>query len=614
MQESDRGILESDTLRAALTNVFGSLDDALFEKLSDKLELVDIAGGSALFRQGDPGDSLYVLLRGRLNVSLMDPDTATEKLVGEIAPGESVGEIGLLTGEPRSATLWATRDSRLVRIDQQAFDALAENNPDLLRGLARVVIDLLRKRTSSYRYSPRISVIAIIPTRAKNGTARFVKELQTTLAGIDSALHLNSERIDDLVGVSGIAMAPQGSAEYSRLSNWLADQENRQRFLLLEADAEATEWTRRCLRQADMILIVGNSADDPLQTAAELDLIHDAETLRSVRHVLVLLHPKSTQPIRGTARWLDARNVDEHHHVRIGEPLDVERLGRIISGTAVGLVLGGGGARGFAHAGVYRALCEHGIPIDWVGGSSIGAVFGAGIAMGWDPARVEEEARGGFVKENPFGDFTIPFVALLRGKRMERLVQRSFSGEIEDTLIPFFCVSSDLTAASLTIHERGELWRAIRASVSLPGVLPPVVEGKHLAVDGGILNNLPVDIMRDRSVGRVIAVDLSVVKEYELDYHELPGPLKILISRLPFTRKIRVPSIVTLMMKATVMASAVHSRSVRNEATLLLNPPVGRFGLLAMADFDEIVEVGYQHACELLKDWPSQAAATIPPD
>jgi predicted acylesterase/phospholipase RssA/CRP-like cAMP-binding protein len=612
MQKPDQELLESDALKAALRNVFGPIDDALLAKLSHQLELVDVPGGSALFRHGDPGDSLYVLLRGRLNVSLIDPETGAGKLVGETAPGESVGEIGLLTGEQRSATLWAARDSRLVRIDQAAFDVLAQEHPELLRGLANVVVDLLRKRTSAYRYRPQISNIAIIPARPKNGSAQFSIELKTTLSRIGSTLHVNSECIDDLVGHPGAAMAPAGSDKASRLGNWFANEENRQRFVILEADAEDTEWTRRCLRQADMILIVGNSADDPTPTATETELIQEVKKVRGVRNVMVLLHP--TREISRTSEWITVRNVDQHHHVRIGEQLDIERLGRIIAGTAIGLVLGGGGARGFAHAGVYRALCEHGIPIDWVGGSSMGAVFGAGIAMGWNPQKVEDEARISFVDENPFGDFTFPFVALLRGRRIDRLAQRSFSGDIEDMLIPYFCVSSDLTAACLTVHERGQLWRAIRASVSLPGVLPPAVDKKHLAVDGGILNNLPIDIMRERSVGNVIAVDLSVGKEFELDYHEIPGPLQILRSRLPFGRKIQVPGIVTLMMKATVVASAVHSRAVRKDADFLFNPAVGRFGLLAMSDFEEIVEVGYQHGLERMKDWPPQLAGSLPPD
>lgn len=612
MQEVGDGTIGSDALHTALRGVFGPLDDALLAEISSRLEVIDIAGGSALFREGDAGDSLYILLRGRLNVSIRDPETGAEKLLGETAPGEAIGEIGLLTNETRSASLWATRDSRLVRISQTAFDALAEENPDLLRRLARIVVNRLRKKTSSYRFSPRVSNIAIVPARAKNGTTRFADDLRTTLARFGSTMHLTSERIDQLVGVPGIAMAPPGSAEDSRLGNWLAEQEERQRFVLLEADAEATEWTRRCIRQADLILIVGNATDDPIATGAELELIHDADSVRSVRHVLVLLQSASAQSISGSARWLDARTVDEHHHVRQGMPADLERLARIVSGNAIGLVLGGGGARGFAHVGVYRALFERGIPVDWVGGSSIGAVFGAGMAMGWEPGRVQEEARLSFVKENPFGDYTIPLVSLLRGKRIDRLAQRSFAGDIEDLLIPYFCVSTNLSEASLTIHERGSLWRAIRASVSLPGVLPPAVEGKHLAIDGGILNNLPIDIMRNRSVGKVIAVDLSVGKEYQFDYAEIPGPLRILLSRMPFTRKLHVPGIVTLMMKATVMASAVHSKTVRSDATLLLNPPVGGFGLLATGDFEEIVEVGYQHAREKLKSWPPHETGSTP--
>jgi len=607
MQKTERAILDLDDLRAPLVNIFGPLDDTLLAEIADEFEVIDVAGGAALFRQGDPGDSLYILLRGRMNVSQLDPGTGAESVLGETVPGESVGELGLLTGEPRSASLWATRDSRLVRISREAFDSLADKNPDLLRRLAKIVVDLLRKRTSSKRHSPKLSNIVILPARTKNGTTQFAAELQTTLARIGSTLHVNSEIIDGRVGVPGVAMARQDSEESSRLDDWFTREEGRQQFLLLEADAESTEWTRRCLRQADVILIVGDSTDDPLPTAAELDLIHDVDTLRSVRQIMVLLHPPARHQISGTARWLDARKVSEHHHVRIGVRLDLERLARVLSGTAIGLVLGGGGARGFAHAGVYRAMCEYEIPIDWVGGSSIGAVFGAGIAMGWEPQMVEDEAQRSLVKGNPFGDFTVPLVALLRGKRIDRLTQRSFPGNIEDMLIPYFCVSSDLSDANLRIHERGETWRAIRASVSVPGVLPPAVESNHLVIDGGILNNLPIDIMRNRSVGQIIAVDLSAGKEYELDYHEIPGPLQIMLSRLPFTRSLQVPGIVTLMMKATVMASAVHTRSVRADASLLLNPPVGSFGLLAMGDFEEIVEVGYRYAREALQEWLSQA-------
>jgi CRP-like cAMP-binding protein len=366
MRETGQGAYDRVALHGACRNIFGALDDALMTELLDAFVIVDLAGGSPLFRQGDSGDSLYILLQGRLNVSVRDVETDTEKLVGETVPGESVGEIGLLTGEPRSASLWATRNCRLARIDQAPFDVLAQNHPDLLRGLAKVVVNLLQKRTSSNRYSSRISCIAILPVRAKNESTRFAKELSGTLEHAGSTMHVDSGSVDDLVGVPGISTSSPQSTEGERLGEWLSTTEEENRFLVLEADAEATEWTRRCIGQADIVLVVGNSADDPAVAATELELIHEDVALRSVRHVLVLLHPEPTRPIEGTSRWLEARRVEEHHHVRIGVPADIERLGRIIAGTAIGLVLGGGGARGFAHAGVYRALCEREIPIDWV--------------------------------------------------------------------------------------------------------------------------------------------------------------------------------------------------------------------------------------------------------
>jgi len=301
--------------------------------------------------------------------------------------------------------------------------------------------------------------------------------------------------------------------------------------------------------------------------------------------------------------------------VRLGSDADAASAARRVTGRPITIVLSGGAARGFAHVGVLRALDEAGIPVDWVGGSSIGSVFAATSALDWDPARIYELARKAFVEENPLGDFTIPLVSLLSGRRLRRLVRQYFGGDIEDLPIPYFCVSSHLDRGELTVHVRGPLWRAIRASVALPGVLPPAVIDGHLAIDGGILNNLPVDVMRERPVGRVIGVDLSARKERQVDYDEVPGPLEILRSRLlPFGTRKRAPGILSLMMKASLVASAAHSRAMHRQADLLLTPPVGSFGLLDVRSFDRIVAVGYEHARERLSSWkpPSRAPFAAP--
>jgi len=604
MQQAPPERKSRDDLTKALRLAFGDIHDAALAEVASRVEWVDVRGGSNLFRQGDPGDSLYVLVRGRLQVQITDPDTGLESVVGEITAGEVVGEIGLLTGEDRTATLWATRDSRLARINQSAFDGLAENDPSLYRQLAKIVVERLRERTSVPRFNPKVSNIALVPARPGNGAAELAEELYAGLSKFAPTLHLRPENVDSLAELPGAALAGEGSRTDHALGDWLAEQETRQRFILYEADAQDTEWTRRCLRQADVILTVANASDDPDPVGAELRLLKGDSGKGSVRRILALIHPDD-ETIRGTGNWLGRRHADEHYHIRSGAPAGVARLARILSGNAIGLVLGGGGARGFAHIGVYRALVEQGFPIDWVGGSSIGAVFAACIALGWEPEKIEERARTSFVRDKLLGDYTIPFVSLLRGKRLDRLIQQFFECDIEDLHIPYFCVSTNLNNGKLLVNERGRLSRSVRASVALPGILPPAVRGNDLIIDGGVLNNLPVDIMRNRSVGKVLVVDLSGNQEYTLDYDAIPGPLEIFVSKLPFTRDLNVPGIVTMMINSTVIASRAHARSVRNEADLVFSPPVRRFGLLDVGSFDEIVDAGYQHVRERLAELKS---------
>ncbi|MDX1644981.1 MAG: patatin-like phospholipase family protein, partial [Thermoanaerobaculia bacterium] len=180
---------------------------------------------------------------------------------------------------------------------------------------------------------------------------------------------------------------------------------------------------------------------------------------------------------------------------------------------------------------------------------------------------------------------------------------------IEDLWLPFFCVSSNMSNAGLVIYERGPASKAVRASVALPGVFPPAVDGNHLLIDGGVLNNLPVDIMRRRSDGPIVAVDLHVRKEYQLEYAQVPSAWQVLRSRLlPFTKRIPVPGITTIVMKATEIGSIIHASRNREAADLVLNPPVGRFGILDVKAFDEIVRLGYEHTLERAEELRGLAA------
>jgi len=589
-------------LRRIVEGFFRVSAAAEVDALLAEFRVFEVPGSAWLFRQGDPADDLFLIARGRLQVWGEHEEGGPARLLGELGSGQSVGEVGLLTGGTRTAGVRAIRDSLLLRLDRAAFHRLAASHPALVLNLTAQVAERLRDRTAAGGGVARgLENLAVLPVGREPRVDRFAAQLATALEAHDSVRHLDA--------------GWGGDREESALAEALHEQEALHRFVVLEAEPRRSAWSELCRRHADVLLFVADASATP--SAGPWASLEGKEGA-AARRILVLLH--ASEEISGTARWLAALPADQVHHVRANSAEgDLARLARVLAGEAVGLVLGGGAARGFAHVGVLRALDEVGIPVDWVGGSSIGAVFAATRALDWDPTRITALARQAFVEENPLGDFTLPLVSLLRGRRLRRLLLQYFSGDIEDLPIPFFCVSSHLDRGELTVHERGPLWRAIRASVALPGVLPPAVVDGHLAIDGGILNNLPVDVMRERPVGRVIGVDLSARKERQVDYDEVPGPFEILRSRLlPFGRRKRVPSILSLMMKASLVASAAHSRAMQRQADLLLAPPVGNFGLLDVRSFDRIVAVGYEHARERLAAWkpPSRvpfAATAVAP-
>ncbi len=584
---SQPGAAFPSRIRDTVERYFAVRDEAALESILAELEPVTLPGGEWLFRAGEGDGALFLIARGRLQVWGEAETGGPERLLGELGAGESVGEVGLLTGGGRSASVRAIRDTLLLRMSRDAFLRLAATHPTLVLELSSQIATRLRDRTAARPREARgPENVVILPLGDAPRVRRFGEELASALGAHGS--------------VRRLARGSQAELDEAALGERLAELEAQHDFLVLEAEPALTPWSRLCLRHADLLLLVGEAGERASASAFE-EAARDGAS--GARRLLVLLHPGS-EVSRGAA-WREAIGPDELHHVR-GSALDrdLARLARMLAGRAVGLVLGGGAARGFAHVGVYRALCEAGIPVDWVGGSSIGSVFSAAVALDWAPAEVETLARQAFVEENPLGDYTLPLVALLRGRRLRRLVLEHFDLPIEDLPIPYFCVSSHLDRGDVEVHETGHLWRAVRASVALPGVLPPAVVDGHLAIDGGVLNNLPVDVMRSRRVGQVIAVDLSVQKDRSVDYDEVPSPYQILRgSVLPTGGRPRVPNILSLMVKASLVASSAHSRAMRQQADLLMRPPVAEFGLLDVRSFDRLVEVGYEHARERLAGW-----------
>jgi len=426
------------------------------------------------------------------------------------------------------------------------------------------------------------------------------------LALLGRTLHVTSALVDAGLGRSGAAQAYDRHGGGARLLEWLAEQELEHRFVVYQSDVQCTPWTERAIRQADHVVIVANADADPRPGEIETQLL-DSQSGRPVRQTLVLLHGRGAAPTQ-TAHWLaDRPTLERHLHARLDEAGDFERVARMLTGHAVGLVLGGGFARGLAHVGVLRALRELNIPIDAVGGSSMGAMIGAQHLLGWDGHRIVRELSTAFAKS--FDDMTIPFLAFKRGGKYSRLVQNFFGdARIEDLWLPYFCTSSNLNRAELKIHTSGSLASALLATTRAPGVFPPVVIDGELHVDGGLINNVPVDVMKTFSnQGIVIGVDVSPPHELNrvVDYGDDISGWQAMWHRFNPTREKRSyrPSILIVLMRLIEFGGISYRLRAASHADVYISPDVLRFKRNDFAVAPEIVEAGHTGARASLGEW-----------
>ena len=462
----------------------------------------------------------------------------------------------------------------------------------------------------SVRGPSRVSApnaFALIPAGPGVPLAAFAARLSDTLGAQGSVLHLTSREVDRLLAKPGIAQCRDEDAAHESVVAWLSAQEREHKFVVLEADADWTPWTRRVLRQADRVLIVGRAGDDPVPGRVEVAVTEMGLTARSE---LVLLQEDDCEQPTGTAAWLSPRRVATHHHVRLGRAADVDRLARRVSGRATGLVLGGGGARGFAHIGMLRALGEARVDVDMVGGTSFGALIAAGHAAGLGVDRMVELA-GELASPGKLLDRTLPLTSLLAGRKVTKIYRQMF-GEllIEDLWIPLFVVSSGLSRAHAVIHDRGVLWRAVRASTAIPAIFPPLLaDDGEVLVDGGVMNNMPLDVMRERCEGgTVIGLNPMPTNDKMKPYAFGPSlsGWEALKGRLHlFGSRTRAPSILGSVMRATEINSANRMRqaSYRSLADLLVEPALGGYPILAFDQYEPIIDIGYQSARDALAAW-----------
>lgn len=555
--------------------IFQGLDAALLGEIRDEIRWFALPGGTTLFESGDEPDALYLVVSGTLGAYSLSAE-GHRRLVGTIAAGETVGEMALISGKPRNATVIALRDTELGGLSRTAFDKLMLSHPQGLRRVAELMaqrLDASQRQVRGRRTVPR--TFAVVPHDKHAHATTFAAQLATHL-----------ERL----GHTELVWSQRGA---DHTSQWFHTVERTNDFVVYICDPGPTSWTKLCLRQADVVLLLAQ-ADC---TATDWHAMSQSQGAMPQRTELVLVHKDRVVPGASTA-WLDLRPGIVHHHIR--NSADIGRLARLLTGRGLGIVLSGGGARGFAHIGVLRAIREAGITVDAVGGTSIGAIIAAGCALEWSIEEITARVHTSFVRTNPLNDYTLPLVSLVSGRKVSRLLRREFADlRIEDMPLPFFCVSSNLSTGQLAVHRRGELWRWLRASVAIPGVLPPVVQHGEIFVDGATINNLPVDVMREAGLGQVIGVDVGSDRAFTTDVADSDVPPFWKMLQWFRGRKHRV-NILQILWRAGMINSA-GNRAARHELSdLLLQPPLEQIDMLNWKAFDRAIDVGYTYAREQL--------------
>ncbi len=587
------------------SKAFRDVDAQLLTDLEQEIEPVSLYSGETLLREGDSGDSMFIVLSGRLR-AVRRSSAGHETVLAEMGPGETVGETALITGDPRAADVYAIRDAHLACLPKAAVERLLVRHPlSALTLLARGPITRLRAQSSGRpRVSP-IATIALVPAHADAPLSEFGIRLCDGLSRLGSTLRINSAFVDTQLGRSGAAQAFDRGGASARLTEWLAEQELEHRFVVYEADTACTPWTERSIRQADHVVIVANAAGDHQPGEVESDILQHGASRRT-DYTLALCYDSNAKP-SNTARWLTGREIARHLHVRITDPADFDRVARLFTGQAIGLALGGGFARGIAHIGVMRALRERNIPIDVLGGSSMGAMVAAQHLLGWDGDRIVDEITRGMARS--LDDNTIPFLSFKRGGKYARLMLEFFGDvQIEDLWLPFFCTSSNLNRADLKIHAVGSLATALLATTRAPGVFPPLVIDGELHVDGGLINNVPVDVMKSFvNQGTVIGVDVSPPHQVHptVDYgHDVSG-WQAIWSRFNPTREKRSyrPSLLLVLMRLIEFGGISYRLRNTAYADLYIAPDVLRFKRNEFHRSAQIVEAGYIKARDDLAEW-----------
>jgi len=502
--EQARDRIDKTRVARVLTDLIGPGHREVVDDVNDLLEWTRLQAGEQLFAQDDVADAAYIVVTGRLRLTAVTDEMPTLDI--SVGRGDIVGELGIIEQAPRSATATATRDSTLARLSEDAFETLTGRHPKLMLQVFRKILTRVMRPGHGSPHAGMIAVAVLSPGAEPDMVRRMSEEIKSH----GPTLYLDREQVRRFFNRRGVVDADAGSAQHAQLDEFLNEADVAHRWVVLETDPTLTTWSKRALRSADRVLLVTSPFPDEREHALirefteAVDAVSDRELWMVQANQASILRPTVNKAVIAATR---PERILQH---RRGVASSTARLGRLASGTATGVALSGGGGRSFAQIGALRALDEAGYNLDVMTGTSMGSVVAGMFAFVVDPTILAERIEEGFRGAN-IVDYTLPVVSLASGKGLTDAIDNACGPIlIEELALPYSALSTNLTTARIVEHRTGPIAHAMRASVSLPGVFPPVVVDGDLLVDGGVMENLPVGpLIRDPAVAEIIAIDVA---------------------------------------------------------------------------------------------------------
>jgi NTE family protein len=558
--------------------IFADLSAEVRERIAERSRQLRLAAGEWLFRQGDEGDTLYVIRAGRLEVL-----TGAGEVIRVLGRGAALGELALLTSSPRSASARAARDTDLIAIDRLDFERLLEAEPEVSLALTRTLGAQLRDSRGVLPQARAVPVtIALVALDERAPVDELGRRLARALGAWGSA-----EALDD---ANTQHSADQPLAAYAPLLD-RAEAANDQVVLIGGSVASPDPWTDFCLQQADRILAVGSGGEPPPPEERRLELSG-----------CDLVAWEVTRGSGALSAWAEAIQPGETHALW-SETIDadIERTARRLASRSLGIVLSGGGARAFSHIGVLEELEASGFVIDRVAGVSMGAFIGGMFAMGMSGDEIDARCYEEWIRRRPLGDYTFPRHSLVRGDRAKAMLKRTFgTTAIEELPRSFFAGSAELRSGELIVTRWGPLWDAVGTSFALPIIGPAQVRGRRILVDGSLVDNLPVSVMAAVGEGPIIAVDVKASIERP------PRPVGR-SAEWP-ADELRTPTLGETLARVLLLGSTNTSESARRHADWTITPRSDGVGLLEFHQLDQAREAGRAAAREALENAPKSIA------